>query len=413
MASQRTAPTLRHVLCQQKPTIRYKSKLNRNSRNAFWPELDVVTIWRDFNLANLNESYGHILDADDPQHPLDLPQVEILQGVETKVDRDIGHLIGWNDALMQQTLPVAKTRLGICQESNLTYRYSTPDKSFIARLPNARSASQVAHVIGLDNPLEPVLVVGVERLSSKWTSMKLLAKLPEPVGEITLPVRQLGHLCQISGTRYGYIQTEEELVACCFSDSDAGNERNLTVAIMPIPWTKHGLNMLTTELALWWLCMIAMSPNHSRRIQKEQDMVKINEWECLRHDAGTIVMRHQYSNFEKSMNGATPSIAFTNLGPTSPGVVVNQDLVFTPQGPTSPGVVINQDHSADSVEPKDPNNLHSPAALENWDCLSNSADPNAWYNMDNWVNFSIPNSPNMLSMNRVSDSDSNHNTKHQ
>ncbi|EXU96876.1 hypothetical protein X797_009959 [Metarhizium robertsii] len=392
MASQRTAPlTLRHVLCQQKPTILCKSKLNRNSRSLAWPEVAAFTIWRDFNLENLNDSYGHILDADDLLYPLELPQVEVLQGVETEVDRDIGHLIAWNDALMQQTLLVAKTRLGICQESNLTYLYSTPDKSVIAKLPNASSGSQVDHVIGLDNRLEPVLVVGLGRLSSKWACMKLLAKLPQPSGEMALPLRQLGNLCRKAGTRYGYIQTEEDLVVCCFSDTDNGED--LKAAVMPVPCTKHGVNMLTSELALWWLCMIAMSPNHSRLIQKEQDMVKINEWERLYHDADTTVMRHRYSNFEKSMSPATPSMAFINLAPASSG--------------------INQNYLANPVQPEGTNNPKSLAELEDWGCSSNSADESAWNNPGVWTIPTNPNTwvdPKMLSMNQVADSGFNQST---
>ncbi|KAH0593290.1 hypothetical protein MHUMG1_09012 [Metarhizium humberi] len=335
MASQRTAPlTLRHVLCQQKPTILCKSKLNRNSRSPAWPEVAAFTIWRDFNLENLNDSYGHILDADDLLYPLELPQVEVLQGVETEVDRDIGHLIAWNDALMQQTLLVAKTRLGICQESNLTYLYSTPDKSVIAKLPNASSGSQVDHVIGLDNRLEPVLVVGLGRLSSKLEGSS-------HAGPMHQTWRQYAHVGTCS--------------------------------------------------------VVALHDSHVSQSQppdpKEQDMVKINEWERLYHDAGTTVMRHRYSNFEKSMSAATPSMAFIDLAPASSG--------------------INQDYLANPVQPEGTNNPKSLAELEDWGCSSNSADESAWNNPGVWTIPTNPNTwvdPKMLSMNQVADSGFNQST---
>ncbi len=48
---------------------------------------------------------------------------------------------------------------------------------------------------------------------------------------------------------------------------------------MPVPWTRYGENVLATDLALWWLCMLAMTAPEHRAVVSESDMVGINEWE--------------------------------------------------------------------------------------------------------------------------------------
>ncbi len=62
------------------------------------------------------------------------------------------------------------------------------------------------------------LVVGLGRVSTKWSGRGLLARLDnrEFFWPVRQPVRQLAHLCKITKTRYGYIQTNEELVALEF-----------------------------------------------------------------------------------------------------------------------------------------------------------------------------------------------------
>lgn len=60
------------------------------------------------------------------------------------------------------------------------------------------------------------------------------------------PVRQLANICRESRTRYGYIQTEEEMVVCCFSEIT----EDWKAAVMAIPWSRYGPDTLTTDLAL-------------------------------------------------------------------------------------------------------------------------------------------------------------------
>ncbi len=54
-----TTTTLRLVLSQQKQDIPCHTPNNRNTTMKAWPELR-ATVWNEFNLANLNESYGYV-----------------------------------------------------------------------------------------------------------------------------------------------------------------------------------------------------------------------------------------------------------------------------------------------------------------------------------------------------------------
>ncbi len=152
----------------------------------------------------------------------------------------------------------------------------------------------VDHVIGLDDYPAKTLVVGIGKPGSKWSGRRLL---DADTVELLWPVRQLANICRAAETRYGYIQTNEELVVCCFSERD---QVMWNAAIMPIPWSRHGVEVLTSDLALWWLCMLAMSDPCHRAIVAEGDMVKINAWDIIYHDDERgWVQRHRYSNFEE------------------------------------------------------------------------------------------------------------------
>lgn len=83
-------------------------------------------------------------------------------------------------------------------------------------------------------------------------------QLNDPATELVWPLGQLANIRKVAQTRHGYIQTDQEMVVCCFSEGPEGWK----VAIMPVPWSRHGVDVLTTDLALWWLCMLAMPAHH-------------------------------------------------------------------------------------------------------------------------------------------------------
>ncbi|TWU71826.1 hypothetical protein ED733_001918 [Metarhizium rileyi] len=354
MASKDTATSLRQLLTQKKPPIHCLSKVGKNSTNSLWPDFREVEIWEDFTLKNLNESYGHVLDEDVSNFELVMPQPQKLEDTVTVQDKDVRNLIGWHDDLMQIAVQVAKRRLGLRIGHSLTYRYWTADASFLAHLPTASCQTLVDHVIGLDDPLDPVLVVGFGRTVQKWNCPRLVAQLRnlprgKQTGQLVWPLRQLANTCQKAGTRYGYIQTEEALVVCCFSSNGPGLWK---AAIMPVPWTGHGVQVLTTELALWWLCMLAMAPDHGHRVVREEHMTRINEWDVVYLDQERGCMRrHRYSHVMMPAEASWLDPESSAMGNTNSLNVAHASSLAFAHNPHDPMTTLgdpNNPHSLDS-----------------------------------------------------------------
>ena len=303
--------TLRLALTQRKAAVPRapNTKSIRNYGSRRWPPLErsSIRLWEEFNLSNLNRSYGHVLDyATSEQSLLTLPLPEqALVGIVMNSDNDVRNLTTWNHDLMKETLEFSKKQLDLYSGISLLHRVSTNNSPHIS-LPFQDSGVTVDHVIALDDVTDPVLVVGLVKSSRKWGGRALVSELPNPTGDQRWPVRQLANLCETARTRYGYLQTDEEMVVCCFSRDEAQDSTTsdaLKVAIMPIPWTKYGTEVLTSDLALWWLSMLAMSPKNCRTIVKDDEMVKIDQWEQmdLGDDQGWV-RRHMFSNRDEPMS---------------------------------------------------------------------------------------------------------------
>jgi hypothetical protein len=172
------------------------------------------------------------------------------------------------------------------------------------------------------------LVVGLSRTSTKWKSVSVVRQSSVKRAEASWPLRQLANLCRVAETRYGYIQTDEELVVCCFGATPMIGERrekvwnNWTVDVMPVPWNTevsdgHGPRILTTDLALWWLCMLALCDGNRETVAKS-DMVPIDAWDTMHTgDERGWVRRHRYSMYEEATNTSAPP-AYQTPSPANP-----------------------------------------------------------------------------------------------
>lgn len=124
---------------------------NKNTTNENWPEIQAnVTTWDEFNLANLNESYGHILDVSvpvDQLHPAPRRPEQAFRDVAMTGPHSVKHLIAWNDEITEPTLGFAKTRLGVCP--GVVMRHSFSDAAR-ARLVKTHGIA-VDHLIELDD----------------------------------------------------------------------------------------------------------------------------------------------------------------------------------------------------------------------------------------------------------------------
>ncbi|KAG6013052.1 hypothetical protein E4U54_007140 [Claviceps lovelessii] len=306
MADQRI--TLRHVLTQAKsplPSIKRSYPLC-NTHNREWPKLRNFAIWDEFNLNTLNDSYGHILNLSIPDQLAPRAE-EMLSNITIATPNDMLQLINWNNEVIDGPVQFAKSKLGLQPSFMFRQRYRTVEASMPVRLFGSTKII-VDHIIRINEYPEKNLVVGIGRLSRLWNVRRLANEIPSPQDGDVWPLRQLANICRAAKTRYGYIQTEEDLVVCCFSQS---NEQ-WRVKLMVIPWTNRGVHALTTDLALWWLCMLAMSRPEHRAILSEDEMVGINEWDIIRLDEHQgWVRRHRYSNFEERIPPPPPPSYYT------------------------------------------------------------------------------------------------------
>jgi hypothetical protein len=285
--------TLRQYLSQPKPPLQCDTKRMKNT-SGVWPKVS-VTVWAEFNLATLNESYGHVLDWKLPGPPAIPRSTHELNNLVIRKDKDIGHLIVWNNESMGQALQFAKGHLNIHSGKRLQHECAATNGSISSRLLNTRIKLAVDHIVKLDHDRAGALVVGIGRTSMKWSGRQFIDSLSQGQEGDNLPLRQLAHTCELARTRYGYIQTDQEMVVSCFSRE---TEERLQVAIELIPWTQHGVELLTTDLALWWLCMLAIAPGNTCAIVQPGAIPRIDGWVVEDVWNKGWVRRHQYSGLE-------------------------------------------------------------------------------------------------------------------
>ncbi|RMJ14644.1 hypothetical protein CDV36_005684 [Fusarium kuroshium] len=293
--------TLRHVLTQEKPCLPCTADPGRNATYTAWPQLESsgISIWSEFNLASLNAGYGHILDVPIPEGLMEVPRAEqVLAGVSLTKEEHLNYLIEWNDQVLQKALRLAKSHLDLHPGIVVKHEFMAADQSAPMWLLDRPRRAKINHLVRLDDSPGPTcLVVGLVRSSSRWSGSAVAGRLDDHMAkELIWPLKQLANACEMAKTRYGYIQTDEEMVVCRF----ARNGSEWHVAIMPIPWSRYGYHVLTTDLALWWICMLAMSTYQPRDIVEEAQMANINDWNVVNLGQGRgWVCQHLYSGVEK------------------------------------------------------------------------------------------------------------------
>lgn len=368
--SEITEKTLREALVRPKPFIPCTDSRTRNTKAPPWPKPQ-FSLWSDFTIQTLEDSYGHVLD-----HVLDedltdnLPPTSDLNGITVQDDSGPLRLIGWTDATVMPLVKYGKAHLELHSGVSLQHQYTHADKRHLAKILNAPRKLEVNHTVQLHNVQRDYLVVGLGRSSSKWKSVPVVRHTfstdtsgkDGPNGEEIWPLRQLANVCRFAKTRYGYIQTDEELVVCRFGATDTLAQRNRddpaaeadetedwtnwTAEIMPIPWntelskTSSGLppQILTTELALWWLCMLALSEGHRELVEK-RDMVPINAWDTVQSAGGSNwLRRHRYSGYEEIITTPPPAYQTPTPGNEAAfaaGVGINGDPWFDLTNPSA------------------------------------------------------------------------------
>ncbi|CAK7227117.1 hypothetical protein SCUCBS95973_006434 [Sporothrix curviconia] len=310
-------PTLRDALVRHKPFLACATTQKGNTKSHRWPKVTSIHEWRAFNIDALNESYGHVIDSTLSSTLVDkLPSTNKLEGLTMYDDSGPKNIIAWNDENVMSMVNHAKVFMGLHPGASVQHSYTSADGSTKAIFPEAHSKTTVDHVITLGNSRSDVLVVGLGRTSVKWKGSLLVKDFDNTTNENGWPLRQLANLCSKAQTRYGYIQTDKELVVCYFTVSTTGppDEYEWSAYIMPVPWNTElssdqsaaPKTHLTTELALWWLCMLSLCDEH-RPIVALGQVVAIDSWDKQQLNSGLWVRRHRYSGFEQPLPFAFPT----------------------------------------------------------------------------------------------------------
>ncbi|KAF7545061.1 hypothetical protein G7046_g9649 [Stylonectria norvegica] len=91
----------------------------------------------------------------------------------------------------------------------------------------------------------------------------------------------LATYCKATETRYGFLITPDELVACRFHQLPDASK--LGVHYKAVPWENHGRDKMTVNLAIWALSMLAVDPEQ-RKMVAEDALLPLNSWHPVNAD---------------------------------------------------------------------------------------------------------------------------------
>lgn len=268
--------TLRMMLSSVKPKITYRPAPNyrpRNTSNAIWPEVESARLWTDFtkeNLEKMNTKVDRILDKDLDelwrQYAQQHEPMEFLMGRQASKVDGLRVLTQYNALCMQTAVGFfLGHEMSPFKGCSLMTRNTEPNGSDTKLPPYSGKHMQSPncdHYVCVESAPPTVLMIGLVRESRQFCAMNYLRDAePDLEDNKFCPVRQLAQLCRLARVRYGYVQTENELSVWCFSPSDKADHFN--VAFNVIPWSAYGDEQLTTDMALFWICLMGMLyPGH-------------------------------------------------------------------------------------------------------------------------------------------------------
>lgn len=208
-----------------------------------------ISRWSPFNINTINHTHGHLLDAEITNHGA-VSQLEALEVPENRIIETVGGLARWCQqdmvSLVGASLKQAATPSLSTQSLAEYTRFGvSPDKTM---LPAGVQKYGIDFFMGFKDANAQTIVVGEVKSHLDLRSSNLLGPMVER--QHLSRLRRLAHLCKTAGTKYGFFYTDEELIVCRFDSGYLG------VSIESVNWDGEG--PLTTQLALWYQCVIAI-----------------------------------------------------------------------------------------------------------------------------------------------------------
>ncbi|KAK7215467.1 hypothetical protein V2G26_003470 [Clonostachys chloroleuca] len=271
--------TLRELLTQIKPTIACNTTASKSTKGKKWPELDKkIKRWDDFNIETLNKDYGNLLKRS-LSADIAIPQArEQLSNISINAENDIDQIFAWNVAVLKPALELGRSTLGLAPGRHLEHVHEDP------RIPNAHPLTKVSHLIKLVGSPNRNLVVGLGTTSLKFQGEALSTAIDHRIAsKHQNPVMQLAHACNLANARHGYIQTDNEVLACRFSCTDKVWEAE----VMEIPMVLSGEGVMA--------------------MPRSKDSVIGPKMEAPRPD-GSVSAGETVANNDHQANGAHPEV---------------------------------------------------------------------------------------------------------
>ncbi|RSL48142.1 hypothetical protein CEP53_009641 [Fusarium sp. AF-6] len=276
--------SLQAILTKANPPIRDESNPPRNvlqSRIAAPVDSFEVARWSDFNLETLMEAYGDILNEQvqvKNHAPTELPSIRYLADLKTVAQSCIF-------PTLQYTIEAGARHLGIRLGRHL------PTIDFRTSLRLIGDQDQACYpAFTLRSGDEKAHIVGCVQFAKQWHSRDLLGTS----STAKRPIGRLIRYCRNANTRYGFVFTSSEVMVIRLSASDI--TRPCQVEWRAIPWDASGGNVLTVNLALWFLAMMSLNEDH-RTICRPTELLPLNIWSRSVDPDGQVIHRHHLSIF--------------------------------------------------------------------------------------------------------------------
>lgn len=243
----------------------------------------------DFNITNLRAwtpllSIPHQGPVTSPDIITDSQRVIID---EERVD-DVA--LQWNVKVVKEPLRAAAARMlnddvnpSRVSVGKRLFTFPNPYKKTGPGRKNDLKPDMTIHINPKDDrDRAEMLVMGDNKYSGAWDFEESWRILKQG-GKIGFkpsmrPFRQIATYCKVGRTRYGYIMSDQELLAVrvhCDLDQAGAEHWGMEVS-HPIPWDASSRS-LTVNLAIWWLGAMAMNESE-RYIKSRARTRRINGW---------------------------------------------------------------------------------------------------------------------------------------
>lgn len=246
-----------------------------------WPDIDGshVSRWGDFNLANLRHAFQDIL-SQAPSTGSDASKSQsTLYSINTVLDvkcMAMGYLYSILDG------PIADGAAVLGQRMRCIFLVVSIDRD--VELASGPAPPRPAISFFFDGPPRNWLILGAARKHSSSLATG------SPKDTVLEPLRQLAFHARGGGTPYTFIVTDNEVVVVRFFLIDS-DPKHLGAQWKAISWYANGNNVLTANLAIWCLVMMALNEDH-RKLQAHARTLRLDAWNLQGDPEETVFYEH-------------------------------------------------------------------------------------------------------------------------